>query len=119
MVAINYYTITKKGNLKKCENYCTISLISHPSKVMIRVILNRLQPQVEAYLAEEQAVFRAGRSTTEQILNLRVLCEKYAEHNRALHNHFIDYRRLSTGSSMRDYGQLWGNTTSAADSQRS
>ena len=69
--------LVKKGNLKKCENDHTISLISNPSKVMIRIILNRLQPQVEACFAEEQAGFRAGRSTTEQISEFSI-SEYYA-----------------------------------------
>ena len=60
-------TLPKKGNLQLCQNYITISLISHLSKVMLKVILNRLRPQAEEITAEEQAGFRAGRSTTEQI----------------------------------------------------
>ena len=63
-------TLPKKGNLQQCQKYRTISLISHPSKVMLKVILNRLKPQAEKIIAEEQAGFRAGRSTTEQIFNL-------------------------------------------------
>ena len=47
-------TLPKKDNLLLCQNYRTISLISHPSKVMLKVILNRLQPQVEEIFAEEQ-----------------------------------------------------------------
>ena len=58
-----------------CQNYRTISLISHPSKVMLKIILNRLKPQAEKIKAEEQAGFRTGRSTTEQIFSLRILCE--------------------------------------------
>ena len=73
-------TLPKKGNLQLCQKYRTISLNSHPSKVMLKIILNRLQPQAEEIIAEEQAGFRAGKSTTEQILNLRILCEKYLEH---------------------------------------
>ena len=64
-----------KGNLQLCQNYRTISLISHPSKVMLKVILNRLKPQAENIIAEEQAGFRAGHSTTEKNFNLRILCE--------------------------------------------
>ena len=60
-------TLPEKGNLQLCQNYRTISLISHSSKVMLKVILNRLKPQAEEIIAEEQAGFRAGRSTTEQI----------------------------------------------------
>ncbi|GFO33582.1 endonuclease-reverse transcriptase, partial [Plakobranchus ocellatus] len=69
-------TLPKKGNLKLCQNYRTISLISHPSKVMLKVILNRLKPEAEKIIAEEQAGFRPGRSTVEQICNVRILMEK-------------------------------------------
>ena len=58
-------TLPKKGNLQQCQNYGKISLVSHPSKVMLKIILNRLKPQAEKIIAEEQAGFRAGRSTTE------------------------------------------------------
>ncbi|GFN86804.1 endonuclease-reverse transcriptase [Plakobranchus ocellatus] len=51
-------TLPKKGNLKLCQNYCTISLISHLSKVMLKVILNGLKPEAENIIAEEQAGFR-------------------------------------------------------------
>ena len=54
----------KMGNLQLCQNYRTISLISHSSKVRLKVILNNLNPQAEEIIAEEQAGFRAGRSTT-------------------------------------------------------
>ena len=67
-------TLPKKGNLQQCQNYRKVSLISHPSKVMLKVILNRLKPQAVKIIAEEQAGFRAGRNTTKQIFNLRILC---------------------------------------------
>ena len=57
-------TLPKKGNLQQCQNYRTISLISHPSKDMLKIILNRLKPQAKI-IAEEQAGFRAVMSTTE------------------------------------------------------
>ena len=60
-------TLPKKGNLIQCQNYHTISLISHVSKVMLKILLNRLTPQAETIIAEEQAGFRPGRSTNEQI----------------------------------------------------
>ena len=75
------------------RNYRTISLISHPSKVMLKVIRNRLKPQAEKIIAEEQAGFRAGRSTTEQIFNLRILCEKYLQHQQELYHVFIDFKK--------------------------
>ena len=71
-------------NLQLCQNYRTISLISHPSKVMLKIILNRLQAKAEEIIAEEQAGFRAGRSTTEQMFNLRILCEEYLQHQQNL-----------------------------------
>ncbi len=60
-------TLPKKGNLQICNNYRTISLISHPSKVILKAILDRLNPQAEEIIAEEQAGFRTGRSPTEPI----------------------------------------------------
>ena len=59
---------------------------------MLKVILNRLKPQAEI-IAEEQAGFRAGRSTAEQIFNLRILCEKYLQHQQDLHHVFIDFKK--------------------------
>ena len=93
MDSIPSYHIPKKGNLQLCQNYRTISLISHPSKVMLKIILNRLQPQAEEIIAEEQAGFRVGRSTTEQIFNLRILCEKYLQHQQNLYHVFIDFKK--------------------------
>ena len=85
--------LPKKGNLQQCQNYRTISLISHPSKAMLKVILKRLKPQAEKIIAEKQAGFRAGRSTTEQIFNLRILCEKYFQHQQDLYHVFIDFEK--------------------------
>ena len=48
-------TLPKKGNLQQCQNCRTISLTSHPSKAMLKIILNRLKPQAEMIIAEEQA----------------------------------------------------------------
>ena len=86
-------TLPKKGNLQLCQKYRTISLISHPSKVMLKIILNRLQLQAEEIIAEEQAGFRAGRSTIEQIFNLRILCEKYLQRQQNLYHVFIDFKK--------------------------
>ena len=60
---------------------------------MLKVILNRLKPQAEEIIAEEQAGFRAGRSTTEQIFNLRILCEKYLQHQQNLYHVFTDFKQ--------------------------
>ena len=56
---------------------------------MLEIILNRLKPQAEKIIAEEQAGFRTGRSTTEQIFNLQILCEKYLQHRQDLYHVFM------------------------------
>ena len=75
-------SLHKKGSKQKCENYRTISLISHSSKIMLKIILNRLKHYTEEFISEEQAGFRTGRSTSEQIFNLRVISEKYSQHSK-------------------------------------
>ena len=85
--------LREEVELQFCQNYRTISLISHSNKVMLKVILNRLKPQAEEIIAEEQAGFRAGRSTTEQTFNLRILCEKYLQHQQNLYHVFIDFKK--------------------------
>ena len=60
---------------------------------MLKSILDRLKPHSEKITAEEQAGFRAGRSTTEQIFNLRILCEKYLQHQQDLYHVFIDFKK--------------------------
>ena len=62
--------VTQHAVEQQCQNYRTISLIGHPSLVMLKIILTRLKPQAQRIIAEEQVGFRAGRSTTEQIFNL-------------------------------------------------
>ena len=74
-----------------------MSLISHPSKVMLMIILNRLKLQAEKIIAEEQAGFSAGRCTTEQIFNLCILCEKYLQHQQDLYHVFIDFKKAFDG----------------------
>ena len=103
-------TLPKKGHLQLCQNYRTISLISHSSKVMLKVILNRLKPQAEEIIAEEQAGFRAGRSTTEQIFNLRILCEKYLQHQQNLYHVFIDFKKAFDRVWHEPYGPPCGST---------
>ena len=60
---------------------------------MPKTILNRLKQQAEKIIAEKQAGFRAGRSTTERIFNLRILCEKYFQHQLDLYHVFIDFKK--------------------------
>ena len=58
-----------------------------------KIVLNRLKPHVEKIIAEEQTGFRAERSTTEQIFNLRILCDKYFQHQQDLYHAIIDFKK--------------------------
>ena len=89
----NIITLPKKGNLQQCKNYRTISLVCHPSKVLLKVLLNRLKRQAESIITGEQAAFRAGRSTNQQIFNFRILCKKYLQHQHDLYYAFIDFKK--------------------------
>ena len=82
----------KERNLQLCQNYRTISLISNPSKVMLRNLLGRLKPQAEEIIKEEQACFRARMNTIQHIFNLRILCEKYPQHHQNLYRVFVDFK---------------------------
>ena len=94
-----------------CQNYQTISLISHPSKVLLKVLLNRLQPQVEEILDEEQAGFRADRSTIEQIFNLQILSANFCNPNVTYTAFSLISRKHLIGANMMPHGQLLGNIT--------
>ena len=61
--------------------------------LLLKIKLNRLKPQAEKIITEEQAGFRAGRSTTEQIFNLRILCEKYLQHQQDVYHVFMDFKK--------------------------
>ena len=84
--------LPKKGNLRHCQTYRTTSLVSHPSKVMLRVILS-LKAKAEGLLAEEQAGFRAGLSAMDHMFNCRVLIEKHLQHQRDLLHNFVDFKK--------------------------
>ena len=68
--------ILKKGSAKQCSNYRTIVLISHTSKVMLKILQARLQQYVNRELPDVQAGFRKGRETRDQIANIRWIMEK-------------------------------------------
>ena len=65
-----FVPISKKGNVKECSNYCTIALISHASKVMLKSLQARLQQYVNRELPDVQSGFRKGRGTRDQIANI-------------------------------------------------
>ena len=60
---------------------------------MLKILLNRLKPQAEKIITEEHAGYRAGRSTTEQIFNLRIVCEKYLQHQQNIYHVFIGFKK--------------------------
>ena len=74
-----FIPIPKKGNAKECSNYHTIVLISHASKVMLKIPHARLQQYMNRELPDAQAGFRKGRRTTDQIANIRWIMEKARE----------------------------------------
>ena len=65
-----FILISKKGNAKECSNYCTTSLISHASKIMLKILQARFQHYVNCELPDAQAGFRKGRGTRDQIANI-------------------------------------------------
>ena len=71
-----FIPIPKKGNAKECSNYCTIALISHARKVMLKILQARLQQYVNRELPDVQVGFRKGRGTRDQIANIRWIMEK-------------------------------------------
>ncbi|KAF6034074.1 hypothetical protein EB796_007616 [Bugula neritina] len=66
---------------------------------MLKILLNRLKPQAEKIIAEEQAGFRAGHNTTEQISNLRIRFERYLQHQQNLYHVFVDFKNA--------FGRVW------------
>ena len=74
-----FIPIPKKGNAKERSNYCTIALISHASKVMLKILLARLQQYVNSELPDVQADFRKSRGTRDQIANICWIVEKARE----------------------------------------
>ena len=88
-----FILIPKKGNAKECSNYCTVALISHASKVMLKILQARLQQYVNRELPDVQAGFRKGRGTTDQIANMSWIMEKAREFQKNIYFCFIDYAK--------------------------
>ena len=88
-----FIRIPKKGNAKECSNYHTIALISHASKVMLKILQDRLQQSVNHELLDVQAGFRKGRGTRDQIANIRWIIEKAREFQKNIYFCFSDYAK--------------------------
>ena len=86
-----FIPIPKKGNAKECTNYRTIALISHASKVMLKVLQARFQQYVNRELPDVQAGFRKGRGTRDQIVNVHWIMEKGRELKKKQKHLFLLY----------------------------
>ena len=75
----SFHPILKKGNAKECLNYHTIALISHASKVMLKILQVSLEQYMNQELSDVQAGFRKGRGTRDQIANIHCIKEKARE----------------------------------------
>ena len=94
----------KKGNAKECSNYHTIALISHASKVILKILQVRLQQYVNHELPDDQAGFRKGRGTRDQIANICWIIKTAREFQKNIYFCFIDYAKAFDWV---DHDKLW------------
>ena len=99
-----FIPIPKKGNAKECSNYCTIALISHASKVMLKILQARLQQYVNCELPDVQAGFRKSRGNRDQIANICWIIEKSREFQKNINIWFLDYNKAFD---CVDHNKLW------------
>ena len=93
--------------LKECSNYCTIVLISHASKVTLKILQARLQQFVNRELPDVQAGFRKGRGTGDQIANICRIIEKAREFQKNIYFCFINHAKAFD---YVDHNKLWKNS---------
>ena len=99
-----FIPIHKKGNAKECSNYHTIGLISQASKVMLKILQDRLQQYVNYELLDVQAGFRKGRGTRDHIANICWIIKKAREFEKNIYFCFIDYAKAFD---CVDHNKLW------------
>jgi len=99
-----FISIPKKGNAKECSKYHTIALISHASKVMLKILHTRLQQYMNHELPDVQAGFRKGRGTRDQIANICWIIKKAREFQKNICFCFIDYAKAFD---LVDHNKLW------------
>ena len=99
-----FIPILKKVNARECTNYCTIILISYASKVMLRILQDRLQQCVNCELPDVQADFRKGRGTRDQVANIFRIIRKAREFQKNIYFCFIDYGK---DFDCVDHNKLW------------
>ena len=88
-----FIPIPKKGNAKECSDYHTVALISHGSKVMLKILQARLPHYMNQELPDVQTGFRKGRGTRDQIANICWITEKAREFQESIYFCFIDYAK--------------------------
>ena len=93
LLLFNYLSL---GDLQQCTNYRTIALISHASKILLKIIMNRLEIKLDEETNQTQAGFRQNRGTRDHIFNLQMLIEKFREANINLHYFYVCYRLLKS-----------------------
>ena len=104
MEKVIFIPIPKKGNANECSNYHTITLISHASKVMLKILQARLQQYMNRELPDVQAGFRKGRGARDQIANICWIIEKARGFHKNIYFSFIDYAKAFDSV---DYNKLW------------
>ena len=90
---VSFHSNQKKGNAKECSNYHTIALISHGSKVVLKILQVRLQQYMDQELLDVHAGFRKSRGTRGQIANIHWIIEKAREFQKNIYFCFIDYAK--------------------------
>ena len=95
-VSFHSNPLPKKGNVKECSNYCTIALISHTRKIMLKIHQARFQQYVNCELPDVQAGFRKAGGTRDQISNKCWIIEKAREFQKNIYFCFIDYTKPLT-----------------------
>ena len=83
--------VPKKGDLTECDNYRGISLLSVPCKILCRLLIDRVKSEVDEMIRQEQAGFRSGRGTSEQIFSLRNILEQCQEWQAPVFINFVDF----------------------------
>ncbi len=103
--------VAKKGNIKSCDNWHGITLLSIPSKVFCRVLLYRMETAIDIRIRPGQAGFRKGRGCMDQIFALRNIIEQCLEWNAPLYINFMDFRkafdRCPSKHTLDDTALLW------------
>ena len=102
-----FIPIPKKANAKEYSNYHTIALISHTSKVMLKILQARLHQYMNCELPDVQAGFRKGRGTRDQIANIHWIIKKAGEIQKNIYFCFIDYAKPLTVWITRNCGKFW------------